>query len=422
MRNKTLDQPFPFSLSKDQIRVLLLEGISDSAVNVLRGAGYTQIERVAKALDGAELRDKLKGVRLLGIRSRTQLTGAAIDGIRSLVAVGCFSVGTNQVDIDACTEMGIPVFNAPFSNTRSVAELTIAEIVMLFRRIFPKSISAHAGGWDKSAIGSHEVRGKTLGIIGYGNIGSQLAVLAEDMGMQVIYFDHTDKLRHGNTEPVDSLDELLAKADVVTLHVPETAATQGMIGAEQIARMKKGAYIINNARGTVIDLDALAAALKAKHLAGAAVDVFPIEPGSNAEKFVSPLQGLDNVILTPHVGGSTGEAQERIGAEVARKFVEYSDVGSTSGAVNFPQVQLPPRPAGTRFIQVQRNLPGELGRLNDVFARHKVNIGAQFYQTAGALGYVVLDADGSVEHAEAIVKEIRSMPGTVRARMLYRRS
>jgi D-3-phosphoglycerate dehydrogenase / 2-oxoglutarate reductase len=422
MRNKTLDQPFPFSLSKDQIRVLLLEGISDSAVNVLRGAGYTQIERVAKALDGAELRDKLKGVRLLGIRSRTQLTGAAIDGIRSLVAVGCFSVGTNQVDIDACTEMGIPVFNAPFSNTRSVAELTIAEIVMLFRRIFPKSISAHAGGWDKSAIGSHEVRGKTLGIIGYGNIGSQLAVLAEDMGMQVIYFDHTDKLRHGNTEPVDSLDELLAKADVVTLHVPETAATQGMIGAEQIARMKKGAYIINNARGTVIDLDALAAALKAKHLAGAAVDVFPIEPGSNAEKFVSPLQGLDNVILTPHVGGSTGEAQERIGAEVARKFVEYSDVGSTSGAVNFPQVQLPPRPAGTRFIQVQRNLPGELGRLNDVFARHKVNIGAQFYQTAGALGYVVLDADGSVENAEAIVKEIRSMPGTVRARMLYRRS
>jgi D-3-phosphoglycerate dehydrogenase / 2-oxoglutarate reductase len=421
-KNKTLAQPFPYSLPKDQIKILLLEGISDTAVNILRTAGYSQIERLTKALDGAELRQKLQGTRLLGIRSRTQITAEAIDGIRSLVAIGCFSVGTNQVDLKACAEMGIPVFNAPFSNTRSVAELTIAEIVMLFRRIFPKSASAHAGGWDKSAIGSHEVRGKTLGIVGYGNIGTQLAVLAEAMGMNVIYYDHTDKLRHGNTEPVDSLDELLAKADVVTLHVPETAATQGIIGAAQLAKMKPGAYFINNARGSVFDPDALAAALKSKHLAGAAVDVFPIEPSSNADRFLSPLQGLDNVILTPHVGGSTGEAQERIGAEVARKFVEYSDVGSTTGAVNFPQVQLSPRPAGTRFIQVQRNLPGELTRLNEVFARHKVNIGAQYYQTAGDLGYVVLDADGGVDNAEAIVKEIRGMPGTIRARMLYRRA
>ena len=421
-KNPTLSEPFPYSLSKDKIRILLLEGISDTAVNVLTSAGYTAIERLPRALDGAELREKLKGVRLLGIRSRTQLTAAAIDGIRSLVAVGCFSVGTNQVDLDACSEMGIPVFNAPFSNTRSVAELTIAEIIMMFRRIFPKNAAAHTGGWDKSAIGSHEIRGKTLGIVGYGNIGTQLAVIAEAMGMNVIYYDHTDKLRHGNTEPVESLDELLAKADVVTLHVPETPATQGMIGAAQFARMKKGAYFINNARGTVVDLDALAASLKSKHLAGAAVDVFPVEPGSNAEKFLSPLQGLDNVILTPHVGGSTLEAQERIGAEVAKKFVEYSDVGSTTGAVNFPQVQLSPRPKGTRFIQVQRNLPGELGRLNEVFARHKVNIGAQTYQTAGDLGYVVLDADGSVEDAEAIVKDIRALPGTIRARMLYRRT
>jgi D-3-phosphoglycerate dehydrogenase / 2-oxoglutarate reductase len=422
MKNPTLTEPFPYSLPKEQIRILLLEGISDTAVNVLKGAGYNQIERVAKALDGEELRARLKGVRLLGIRSRTQLTADAIDGIRSLVAVGCFSVGTNQVDLNACAAMGIPVFNAPFSNTRSVAELTIAEIVMLMRRIFPKSVSAHTGGWDKSAIGSHEVRGKTLGIIGYGNIGTQLAVLAENMGMQVIYYDHTDKLRHGNTEPVDSLDELLAKSDVVSLHVPETPATQGMIGAEQLKKMKKGSYFINNARGTVFDPEALAQALKSKHLAGAAVDVFPVEPGSNAEAFLSPLQGLDNVILTPHVGGSTGEAQERIGAEVARKFVEYSDVGSTTGAVNFPNVQLPPRPAGTRFIQVQRNLPGELQRLNEVFARHKVNIGAQFYQTAGDLGYVVLDADGVVDNAEDIVKEIRGLAGTLRARMLYRRA
>ena len=414
-------KPFPYSLPKDEIKILLLEGISDTAVNVLKGNGYTKIERLTKALEGQALRDKLQGVRMLGIRSRTQLTADAIDGIRSLIAVGCFSVGTNQVDLTACHDMGIPVFNAPFSNTRSVAELTIAEIVMLFRRVIPKSIAAHAGGWDKSAIGSHEVRGKTLGIIGYGNIGSQLAVIAEAMGMRVIFFDHTDKLRHGNVEPVDTIDELLAKSDVVTLHVPETPATQNMIGAAQLKAMKPGAFLINNARGTVVDIAALASALKSKHLGGAAIDVFPVEPGSNAEAFVSPLQGLDNVILTPHVGGSTEEAQERIGAEVARKFVEYSDVGSTMGAVNFPQVQLPPRPAGTRFIQVQRNTPGELGRLNAVFAKHNVNIGAQYYQTNGALGYVVLDADGAVADAAGVVAEIRELPGTIRARMLYQR-
>jgi D-3-phosphoglycerate dehydrogenase len=303
-----------------------------------------------------------------------------------------------------------------------VAELTIAEIVMLMRRIFPKSTTAHAGGWDKSATGSNEARGKTLGIVGYGNIGTQLAVLAEAMGMRVLYYDHTDKLRHGNVEPTGTLDALLASADVVSLHVPETPSTQGMIGEAQIARMKPGALFINNSRGTVVDLDALAAALRSKKLAGAAIDVFPVEPSSNAERFVSPLQGLDNVILTPHVGGSTVEAQERIGAEVARKLVEYSDVGSTTGAVNFPQVQLSPRPAGTRFIQVQRNLPGELGRLNDVFARAKINIAAQHYETAGDLGYVVLDADGPVAEAETIVKEIRALPGTIRARMLYRKA
>jgi D-3-phosphoglycerate dehydrogenase len=417
----TLKQPFPYSLPKDKIKILLLEGIAQTAVEALRAAGYTQIDRRPKALAGAELRQALEGVRLLGIRSRTHITAETIEGIRSLVAIGCFSVGTNQVDLAACRTMGIPVFNAPFSNTRSVAELTIAEIVMLMRRIFPKSVAAHAGGWDKSAAGSNEVRGKTLGIVGYGNIGTQLAVLAEAMGLRVIYYDHTDKLRHGNVEPTSSLDELLAKADVVSLHVPETPSTQGMIGASQIAQMKPGAILINNARGTVVDLDALAAALRSKKLSGAAIDVFPSEPSSNAEKFTSPLQGLDNVILTPHVGGSTEEAQERIGAEVARKFIEYSDVGSTTGAVNFPQVQLSPRPGGTRFIQVQRNLPGELGRLNEVFARHRINIAAQHYQTDGALGYVVLDADGTVPDAEDVVREIRELSGTIRARMLYSR-
>jgi D-3-phosphoglycerate dehydrogenase len=420
---ETLKQPFPHSLPKDKIKVLLLEGISETAVELFRAAGYTQIDRHAKALDAADLRKALDGgVRLLGIRSRTRLAGDSLEGVRSLVAVGCFSVGTNQVDLAACRAMGIPVFNAPFSNTRSVAELTIAEIVMLMRRIFPKSTAAHAGGWDKSAAGANEVRGKTLGIIGYGNIGTQLAVLAEALGLRVLYYDHTDKLRHGNVEAADTLDALLAAADVVSLHVPETPATRGMIGEAQIARMKPGALLINNSRGTIVDLDALAAALRSRKLAGAAIDVFPVEPSSNAERFVSPLQGFDNVILTPHVGGSTEEAQERIGAEVARKLVEYSDVGSTTGAVNFPQVQLSPRPAGTRFIQVQRNLPGELGRLNDVFARAKVNIAAQHYETSGDLGYVVLDADGPVAEAEAIVKEIRALPGTIRARMLYRKA
>ncbi len=410
------------SRPKEKIKFLLLEGISETAVNTLTGAGYTSIDRRTKALDGTELRDALKGVSMLGIRSRTRLNAQALDGMRSLIAIGCFSVGTNQVNLNAARDMGIPVFNAPFSNTRSVAELTIAEIVMLYRRIFPKSVGAHAGGWEKTAIGAHEIRGKTLGIVGYGNIGSQLAVLAEAMGMRVIFYDRTDKLRHGNTEPTETLEELLAASDAVSLHVPETPETKGMIGEAQFRAMKPGAYFINNARGTVYDVEALARALKDKHLAGAAVDVFPAEPASNAERFVSALQGLDNVILTPHVGGSTQEAQERIGSEVARKLVEYSDVGSTQGAVNFPQVQLPPRPSGTRFIQVHKNLPGELGRLNEVFSRHRVNIAAQYLQTDGEIGYVVLDADGSVEDASAVLNDIRALPGTVRARILYSRT
>ncbi len=414
--------PKSLSRAKDNIKILLLEGISDNAVAILDGAGYANIERRATALDGEGLRSALRGVSMLGIRSRTQLTAEAVDGVRSLIAIGCFSVGTNQVDLDVARVMGIPVFNAPFSNTRSVAELTMAEIVMLFRRIFPKSNAAHRGGWEKSAVGSREVRGKTLGIVGYGNIGSQLSTIAEGLGMRVIFYDHTDKLRHGNVEPAETLADLLARADVVSLHVPETPATQGMIGAAEIAAMKKGCYLINNSRGTVVDLEALAVSLKSGHIGGAAIDVFPVEPSSNADAFVSPLQGLDNVILTPHVGGSTEEAQERIGAEVARKFVEYSDVGSTTGAVNFPQVQLSPRPAGTRFIQVQRNLPGELGRLNEIFAQHKVNIAAQSYQTDGDLGYVVLDAEGKVEDAGEILDRIRGLSGTIRARILHRRS
>jgi D-3-phosphoglycerate dehydrogenase len=292
---------------------------------------------------------------------------------------------------------------------------------MLLRRVIPRSVAAHDGGWDKSATNSHEVRGKTLGIIGYGNIGSQLSNLAEAFGMKVIYHDHTDKLRHGNTEPRPSLRELLAESDVVSLHVPETPETFRMIGAAEIAAMKPGAYLINNSRGTVVDLDALAEALRAKKLRGAAIDVFPHEPASNAERFVSPLQGLDNVILTPHVGGSTEEAQERIGEEVARKLIDYSDTGATMGAVNFPQVQLPARPLGTRINQVQRNLPGQLGKLNEVLARNAINIAAQYYETRNDVGYVVLDADGAPDDSERLLAEIRALEGTIRARLLYER-
>lgn len=409
------------SFPKDRIRVLLLEGVNDSAVATLQQAGYTKLTRLPKALDEAQLLEAIEKTHVLGIRSRTQLTEKVFAHAKRLFAVGCFSVGTNQVDLSAARMRGVPVFNAPFSNTRSVAELVIGEIVMLLRRITDRSVSAHVGGWDKSADGSFEVRGKVLGIVGYGNIGSQLSNMAEAMGMRVIYYDHTNRLRHGNTEPVDSLTALLGASDVVSLHVPETPATHGMIGAAEIAAMRKGAYLINNSRGTVVDLDALAAALKSGRLAGAAVDVFPKEPASNVERFVSPLQGLANVILTPHIGGSTEEAQERIGAEVARKLVDYSDVGSTVGAVNFPQVQLAARPAGTRFIHVQRNVPGMLRRLNDVFARRDLNIAAQNYQTDGEIGYVVMEADPVGEVAREIVEEIRALDGTVRARLLYER-
>jgi D-3-phosphoglycerate dehydrogenase len=407
------------SLPKDKIRVLLLEGVSDSAVDLLHGAGYTNLTYFKGALDEDGLREALQGVHLLGIRSRTQLTAKAISAADRLIAIGCFSVGTNQVDLDAARSAGIPVFNAPFSNTRSVAELTLGEIIMLLRRVFAKSAAAHAGRWDKSAADSHEVRGKTLGIVGYGNIGSQLSNLAEDLGMRVIFFDQTDKLRHGNTEPVENLHALLSQSDVVTLHVPETPATHGMIGAAEIAAMKHGAYLINNSRGTVVDLDALAAALKSGHLRGAAVDVFPVEPASNKDPFRSPLQGIENVILTPHIGASTQEAQERIGAEVARKLVDFSDVGSTVGAVNFPQVQLPRRPAGTRYIHIHRNVPGMLGRLNQAFSQRGLNITAQYLQTDAEVGYVVVEAEAKPKESQDALEEIRTLEGTIRARLLY---
>jgi D-3-phosphoglycerate dehydrogenase / 2-oxoglutarate reductase len=409
------------SLPKDLIRILLLEGVHDSAVESFANAGYTTVTRLPKALEGEALMQALEGVHIVGIRSRTQLTPEIIAAADKLFAVGCFCIGTNQVALSDAAVRGIPVFNAPFSNTRSVAELVMGQIVMLMRRIFPKSIEAHAGGWDKSATDSWEVRGKTLGIVGYGSIGSQLSVLAEAFGMRVVYYDVVDKLPHGNAQPAPSLNVLLAQSDVVSLHVPETPDTNNMFGDAQIRMMKPGSFLINNARGHVVDLDALATALRNRHLLGAAVDVFPREPRSNAERFSSPLQNLDNVILTPHVGGSTVEAQERIGVEVARKLVEYSDVGATFGAVNFPQVQLPTRPRGTRFMHVHRNTPGILSRINEIFSGIGANITAQYLQTDGELGYVVVEAETPRAEDARIIEALRRLDGTIRARLLYQR-
>ncbi len=400
-------------------KVLLLEGVNDSAVELFANSKYLSVERLPKALEGEALREAIKGVDLLGIRSRTQLTSDVFSAAGRLAVVGCFSVGTNQVDLDAARKRGIPVFNAPFSNTRSVAELVIGEIVMLLRRIFPRSVAAHEGAWDKSATDSHEVRGRTLGIVGYGNIGSQLSTLAEAMGMKVIFFDQTDKLRHGNTEPVENLADLLAQSDIVSLHVPETPATAGMIGAAELRLMRPGSYLINNSRGTVVDLEALAKALHDGHLAGAAIDVFPVEPSSNADRFQTPLQGLKNVILTPHIGGSTEQAQDRIGREVARKLLDYFSSGSTMGAVNFPQVQLQARPVGARFSHVHRNVPGMLRRLNEIFLQRDINIIAQYLETDREVGYVVLDADLTGHDSRGLLDDIRALDGTIRARLVY---
>ncbi len=335
------------SLDKSKIKFLLLEGIHPSALEVLRNAGYTNVETVTGALEGEELKRKIADVHFVGIRSRTQLTADVFAAAQKLVAVGCFCIGTNQVDLDAARERGVVVFNAPYSNTRSVAELVLAEAILLLRGVPAKNASAHRGGWLKSAENSYEIRGKTLGIVGYGSIGTQLSVMAESVGMQVLFHDVSTKLPLGNARQAASLADLLASSDIVTLHVPELPSTQWMIGAKEIAAMKPGAILINASRGTVVEIEPLAEALKAGKLLGAAIDVFPTEPRSNKDEFVSPLRGLDNVILTPHVGGSTMEAQANIGLEVAEKLVKYSDNGTTTSAVNFPKWPCPPTPART---------------------------------------------------------------------------
>ncbi|QEO18330.1 phosphoglycerate dehydrogenase [Acetobacter vaccinii] len=410
------------SLSKDKIRILLLEGIHDSAVALLKACGYENVVRLKGALEGQALKDAMEGVHIVGIRSRTQLTREVIEAADRLMAIGCFCIGTNQVDLGAAQVNGVPVFNAPYSNTRSVAELVMGEIVMLMRRIFPRSVECHQGIWKKSATNSWEVRGKTLGIVGYGSIGSQLSVLAEAFGMRVVYYDVVDKLVHGNAQPVDTLESLLAQSDVVSLHVPQLPSTANLMGAEQIKAMKPGSFLINNARGNVVDLEALAEALESGHLLGAAIDVFPKEPKGPGDLLSTPIMGLENVILSPHIGGSTAEAQERIGVEVARKLVEYSDVGSTLGAVNFPGVQLPPSPRGTRFMHVHRNVPGMMMKLNEIFLRETCNVTGQFLQTDGEVGYVVIEADtgNDTELDERLLGALREIEGTIRARLIYK--
>ena len=407
------------SYPKQDIRVLLLEGVSRTALDALQGAGYANIEYHEKALPEAELKRRIADAHLVGIRSRTNLTADVLNEARRLIAVGCFCIGTNQVDTDAAESLGVPVFNAPYSNTRSVAELVIAEAVMLARGIPQKNALCHRGGWMKSAAGSIEVRGKTLGIVGYGHIGTQVGVLAESLGMQVLYFDIENKLALGNAQPARTLDDLLARADVVSLHVPETPETKWMIGAPQLAKMRPGSMLINAARGTVVDIDALAANLKSGHLSGAAIDVFPVEPQGNNDKFVSPLIGMDNVILTPHVGGSTLEAQDNIGREVAAKLLRYSDNGSTLSAVNFPEVSLPGHTNSQRLLHIHKNVPGILSRINEIFSRESINIDAQFLQTDAKVGYVVIDVSTSAEHAGELKDALAAIPGTLRARVLY---
>jgi D-3-phosphoglycerate dehydrogenase len=407
------------SYPRKDIRVLLLEGVSPSAVDVFRDAGYSSIETHAGSLAGDALRERIRDAHIVGIRSRTQLSAEVLAEARRLMAVGCFCIGTNQVDLDAAARAGVPVFNAPYSNTRSVAELVLAEIIMLMRGVPARHAACLRGGWLKSATGSHEVRGKTLGIVGYGHIGTQVGLLAEGLGMQVLFHDIEAKLSLGNARAAAGLGDLLARADVVTLHVPETAATRMMIGATELAAMKPGAHLVNASRGTVVDIDALASALESGHVGGAAIDVFPVEPKGNDDAFESPLTRFDNVLLTPHVGGSTLEAQDNIGLEVAAKLVRYSDNGGTLSAVNFPEVTLPGHEGSQRILHIHRNVPGVLSRINEVFSKAGLNIDGQYLRTDANVGYVVIDVGASPEQAQALRAQLAEVPDTLRTRILY---
>lgn len=410
-------QTKPLSFPKEKIKVLLLEGIHENAINYFHKHGYTNVECLKHALHDEHLIEKIKDVHIIGIRSRTNLTKEVLKHAKKLIAIGCFSIGTNQVDLLAAKLKGIPVFNAPFSNTRSVAELVISECIFLIRGIPEKNFYAHQGKWFKEAKNSFEVRGKNIGIVGYGHIGSQVSILAESLGMNVYYYDIEKKLSLGNAKACSSLDELLQVSDIVTLHVPETELTKNMITKRELSLMKKGSYLINTSRGSVVNLNDLAEAIENKHLNGAAIDVYPEEPVSNGDGFSCVLQKYPNVILTPHIGGSTVEAQENIALEVSEKLVKYCDIGSTIGATNFVEISLAPNVDKQRYLHIHHNQPGVMNKITKVFTARKLNIGAQYLQTDPYIGYVIIDID-SKEHPKEILKELKAIPETIKARVL----
>jgi D-3-phosphoglycerate dehydrogenase len=407
------------SLNKKKIPILLLEGIHDNALKSFKAAGYENVDLLSTALEGQELIDKLKNYKMVGLRSRTQLTKEVLENSKHLAAIGCFCIGTNQVDIKTAQEFGIPVFNAPFSNTRSVAELVLAQAILLVRNVVDKNAKAHRGEWLKSADNANEVRGKTLGIIGYGHIGMQLGILAESMGINVAFYDIEEKLPLGNTTQISSLEMLLRQSDVVSLHVPQVATTKNLITAKELALMKNNSILINASRGNVVDIDALVNALKSKKLKGAAIDVFPIEPSSKNESFESPLRSFDNVFITPHIGGSTIEAQENIANEVSAKLIKYSDNGSTLNAVNFPELSLPSTDNSShRILHIHENIPGVMNELNKIIAEKSINVEGQYLRTLESIGYVVMDIKSTDDEAKNLINAFKKVKATIRARYL----
>ena len=404
------------SFPKGEIKILLLENIHPVASEAFTKDGFL-VEVASGALPEAELVERCRDAHIVGIRSKTQITPRILDEARRLLAVGAFCIGTNQIALEHANRRGVPCFNAPFSNTRSVAELILAEIVVLSRHLGDRSREVHAGQWKKVAVGSHEVRGKTVGIVGYGHIGSQVGVLAEGFGMRVVFFDVATKLPMGNNRSLDTLAEVLGQADFVTLHVPETPQTKNMFGAAELAAMKRGACLLNASRGTVVDVDALAAAIKSGHVGGAAVDVYPSEPESNSEGFSSPLRGLPNVILTPHIGGSTEEAQEAIGREVSTSLIKFINTGATTSAVNFPQIELPITPGTHRILNVHQNVPGVLRDINKIVSDRNANIRAQVLSTDAHIGYLVMDLDHGV--SADVKKAVAELPTSIKTRILF---
>ncbi len=405
------------SYPKDKIKILMLENISDAAIKVFKDAGYADIKKISGALSEEQLINEIKQVHMVGIRSKTQITEKVLQHAEKLQAIGCFCIGTNQVNLHAARKKGIVVFNAPYSNTRSVAELVIGASIILIRKILDKNKAAHEGQWNKDAKGSFEIRGKTLGIIGYGNIGSQVSILAESLGMKVIFYDTITKLPLGNAESRKTLKEVVSKADIITLHIPETQQTKNLINKSLLKHFKKGSILINFARGEVVDLDALTNALTNRDLSGAAIDVFPVEPEKNGDPFSSPLQNIPNVLLTPHIGGSTEEAQYNIGEDVSAKLLQYLEMGATTGSHTVPELNLSPQEGTHRILHIHTNVPGVLSEINTTLSVNKINVLGQYLKTNDDIGYVVLDIDKKL--SKNAVELLKKVKGSLKVRLLY---